>query len=99
MQGNLSFKDPVNLRINGRFEGNLEVRGTLAIGSTAIVKADILGDNIIEKSIRKDVEAFQKQPCGAKILIKKVHDPERFGVVEFKRDTIVSIQEKPKRPI
>ena len=47
MQGSLSFKDPVNLRINGRFEGTLEVRGTLTIGSTAAVKADIVGDNII----------------------------------------------------
>jgi excisionase family DNA binding protein len=47
MQGSLSFKDPVNLRINGRFEGNLEVKGSLTIGSTAAVKADIVGDSII----------------------------------------------------
>ncbi len=47
MQGSLSFKDPVNLRINGRYEGNLEVRGTLTIGSTAMVRADIIGDNIV----------------------------------------------------
>lgn len=47
MQGTLSFKDPVNLRINGRFEGNLETRGNLTIGTTAVVNADILGDNII----------------------------------------------------
>lgn len=47
MQGNLSFKDPVNLRINGKFEGVLETKGNLTIGSTAIVFADIAGDNII----------------------------------------------------
>ena len=47
MQGTLSFKDPVNLRINGRFEGNLDVKGSLTIGSTAVVKADIVGDNVI----------------------------------------------------
>lgn len=47
MQGTLSFKDPVNLRINGRFEGNLETRGNLTIGQTAIVLADIVGDNIV----------------------------------------------------
>jgi len=47
MQGNLSFKDPVNLRINGKFEGNLETRGNLTIGSSAIVSADIVGDNIV----------------------------------------------------
>ena len=47
MQGSLSFKDPVNLRINGKFEGNLEIKGNLTIGQTAIVVADIFGDNII----------------------------------------------------
>jgi len=47
MQGTLSFKDPVNLRINGKFEGNLETRGNLTIGSTAVVMAEIVGDNIV----------------------------------------------------
>ena len=47
MQGNLTFKDPLNMRINGRFEGNLETRGSLTIASTAVVSADIMGDNII----------------------------------------------------
>mgnify|MGYP001559297387 FL=1 len=47
MQGSLSFKDPVNLRINGKFEGNLDTRGNLTIGNTAIINADIIGDNII----------------------------------------------------
>jgi excisionase family DNA binding protein len=47
MQGTMSFKDPVNLRINGRFEGMLETRGNLTIGQSAVVLADITGDNII----------------------------------------------------
>lgn len=47
MQGSLVFKDAVNLRINGKFEGNLETRGTLIIGSTAVVSANIVGDNIV----------------------------------------------------
>jgi len=47
MQGSLSFRDPVNLRINGKFEGNLDTRGNLTVGSTAIINADIIGDNII----------------------------------------------------
>ena len=58
----------------------------------------ILGDNIIEKSIKKAVEDFRRQPKGAKVIIKEVPDPERFGVVELKNDKIVSIEEKPKRP-
>lgn len=40
-------KDPVNLRINGKFEGTLDAKGSLTIGSTAVVKADIIGDNVI----------------------------------------------------
>jgi excisionase family DNA binding protein len=47
MQGSMIFKDPVNLRINGRFEGTLESKGNLTIGSSAIVLADIIGDNVI----------------------------------------------------
>ncbi len=58
----------------------------------------MLGDNIVEKSIKKAVDDFKKQPCGARVLIKKVGDPERFGVVEFKGERIASIKEKPKRP-
>ena len=59
----------------------------------------ILGDNIIERSIKKAVEDFTNQPTGAKILIKEVSDPERFGVVEFdKGKRIKRIVEKPKKP-
>jgi glucose-1-phosphate thymidylyltransferase len=58
----------------------------------------ILGDNIIEGSIREAKENFDRQPSGAKILLKKVHDPERFGVPVFEGDKIVKIEEKPKAP-
>lgn len=47
MQGTISFKDPVNLRINGSFEGKLDARGNLTIGENAKVKANIHGDRII----------------------------------------------------
>lgn len=47
MQGTLSFKDPVNIRINGKFEGTLETKGNLTVGQSALVYADIVGDNII----------------------------------------------------
>lgn len=58
----------------------------------------ILGDNVIEKSIKKYVKKFEKQSEGARILIKKVDNPERFGVVEFKGKKIISIKEKPRKP-
>ena len=47
MQGTLMFKDPVNLRINGSFEGRLDTKGNLAIGENASVRADINGDDIV----------------------------------------------------
>ena len=47
MQGSLIFRDPVNLRINGKFEGTLETKGNLTIGQSAVVLADIIGDNIV----------------------------------------------------
>lgn len=58
----------------------------------------ILGDNIIEKNIINAVEAFKKQKDGAKILLKDVPDPERFGVPEIHNDKIIGIEEKPKKP-
>ena len=60
----------------------------------------VLGDNIIEKSIKKFVDRFRQQDSGGRILIKKVPDPERFGVVEFnkKKNRIIKIAEKPKKP-
>ncbi len=58
----------------------------------------VLGDNIIEKNIRKAVEAFQTQKGGAKILLKEVPDPQRFGVAALEGDRIVSVEEKPKEP-
>jgi len=58
----------------------------------------ILGDNIIERSIKAAVDDFRKQPKGARILLKKVEDPERFGVAEFKGKKLISIEEKPRKP-
>jgi glucose-1-phosphate thymidylyltransferase len=58
----------------------------------------VLGDNLIEKNIRKAVEAFRMQKEGAKILLKEVPDPERFGVPELRGDQVVRIEEKPKEP-
>ncbi len=58
----------------------------------------VLGDNIIEKNIRRAVKNFQKQKEGAKILLKEVSDPQRFGVPELRGDRIIRIEEKPKEP-
>ncbi len=58
----------------------------------------ILGDNIIEGSIADAVRDFERQERGAKILLKEVHDAERFGVAEINGDRIVGIEEKPAHP-
>ncbi len=58
----------------------------------------VLGDNLIEGSIRGAVEEFRRQERGARILLKEVPDAERFGVAEIRGDRIVGIEEKPKHP-
>ena len=59
----------------------------------------ILGDNVLEKSIRPAVEAFAAQGAGARVMLKEVPDPERFGVPRFDEDgKIEKIEEKPKTP-
>ncbi|MHC4377833.1 MAG: sugar phosphate nucleotidyltransferase [Planctomycetota bacterium] len=60
--------------------------------------AVVLGDNIIENNIKKAVEDFHAQGQGAKIMLKEVHDPERFGVAELAGDKVRNIVEKPKQP-
>jgi len=58
----------------------------------------ILGDNLVERSIRSHVERFAAQGTGAKILLKEVDDPWRFGVAQLRGDRIVGIEEKPRQP-
>ncbi len=58
----------------------------------------ILGDNIFTDELTPFAQAFHEQRGGAKILLKKVADPHRFGVAELKGEQILSIEEKPKQP-
>ena len=58
----------------------------------------VLGDNIIENNIRAAADAYRLQGRGAKILLKKVHDPERFGVPELDGEKVLNIEEKPSDP-
>lgn len=58
----------------------------------------VLGDNIIENNICRAVRAYRHQGGGAKILLKKVHDPQRFGVPELDGRRVVRIEEKPEEP-
>ncbi|HNV86216.1 MAG TPA: polymer-forming cytoskeletal protein [Candidatus Omnitrophota bacterium] len=83
MQGTISFKDPVNLRINGSFEGKLDTQGNLTIGENAKVKANITGDSIIiAGKVTGDIAARRSLSLVAPALVK--------GNV---RTPVISIQE------
>ena len=58
----------------------------------------VLGDNIIENNIIEAKRHFERQERGAHLLLKEVHDPERFGCPELLGEKIVGIEEKPKSP-
>jgi glucose-1-phosphate thymidylyltransferase len=58
----------------------------------------VLGDNILQKSIAAFARKFRHQGSGAKILLSKVSDPQRFGVPVFEGDRVVRIEEKPADP-
>ncbi len=58
----------------------------------------VLGDNIIEGDIRAAVTNFERHGKGAMVMLKEVHDPQRFGVPVFQNERIVRIEEKPKNP-
>lgn len=105
--------DFLQLLGNGREFGLKEIRYTYQLGEGGIADAlklaehfaedekfvVILGDNILEKPIKPYVDAFRKQEKGARILLKEVHDPERFGVPTFDGGRrIVKIDEKPREP-
>ena len=58
----------------------------------------ILGDNIFRDSIAPYVRSFQEQARGARLLLKQVHDPQRYGVAETEGTRVTRIVEKPREP-
>jgi len=58
----------------------------------------IFSDNIIEDDIKKACNSFKRQKSGAKIFLKEVKNPKRFGVAKIKDKKVISIEEKPKKP-
>ena len=110
--GGNSPGDFLKLLGNGKSFGLKELHYTYQEGSGGIAQAlglaedfadngkvvVILGDNIFEDNISQAVKDFEKQKLGIKLFVKKVPDPERFGVAEIKNKKIVNIEEKPKKP-
>ncbi|MBN2454993.1 MAG: NTP transferase domain-containing protein [Sedimentisphaerales bacterium] len=60
--------------------------------------AVILGDNIFQASLKTHVEEFASQVNGAKLFLKEVNEPQRFGVAQISGNKVISIDEKPKNP-
>ncbi len=69
-------------------------RGFAAGGRLAVV----LADNLFEDDLAPHLDAFRRQPSGARLLFKRVRHPERFGVPVFEGGRLVRIEEKPARP-
>ena len=104
--------DFLKLLGNGREFGLKDVHYTYQEGEGGIAEAlgltehfvdrdrvcVILGDNIFSADISRGVEDYLKQKSGAKIFLKEVDDPERFGVAELKGKNVVGIEEKPRKP-
>ena len=73
----------------------LALAENFAQGQPVIV---ILGDNIFESSLKSYTDKFIAQKTGARILLKQVPDPQRFGVAEISEGTVIGIEEKPEEP-
>jgi len=58
----------------------------------------ILGDNVVEYSIKPHAQRFRHQGQGAKVLLAQVENPKAYGVAEMDGDKVVRIVEKPKEP-
>jgi len=83
MQGSLSFVDPVNLRINGNFNGSLDTKGTLTIGEKAIIEANITGDNIvIAGRVTGDINAHRMLVLMPTAVLKGNISTPKLNIVE-----------------
>lgn len=58
----------------------------------------ILADNIFGGSIAEIIQHFRDQSEGARVVLKKVNDPERYGVAALDEKQVLFIEEKPKQP-
>ena len=83
VQGTLTFKDAVNLRINGKFDGTLDVKGNLTIGPTAQVTANINGENvIIAGKVNGKIVARERLTLLPTAVVQGEISPARLNVTE-----------------
>ncbi len=83
MQGTLKFRDPVNLRINGDFEGSLDTKGILTIGEGAVVSATIIGETIIiSGKVTGNITAHDKLTLTASAVVSGDISAPILGIEE-----------------
>lgn len=58
----------------------------------------VLGDNIAVRSIKAYVDVFRRQESGARVLLKEVSEPTRYGIAALDEEKIISVEEKPGKP-
>jgi glucose-1-phosphate thymidylyltransferase len=92
------FKCQFTYRVQDEAGGIAQALGLAREFAKTDKMAVILGDNIFEDELAEHVRAFEAQDRGARILLKEVPDPGRYGVAEVAGDRIVGIEEKPKAP-
>ncbi|MBI4431495.1 MAG: polymer-forming cytoskeletal protein [Candidatus Omnitrophica bacterium] len=103
MQGTIAFKDPVNLRINGSFEGKLDAKGNLTIGENARVKANINGDRvIIAGKVTGNINATESISIVAPALVRGDIAAPRLSIADGSifdgRISMTSAKEKQGSP-
>lgn len=83
MKGTLRFDDPVNLRINGEFEGTLDTKGTLVVGNKANIKANITGEIIsVAGTVDGDIRAFSSLTLDATARLTGDVETPKLSIAE-----------------
>jgi len=93
-----AFECEFTYRVQDRAGGIAEALGLARDFARGERIAVLLGDNIFQDELGVFIENFARQGRGARVLLKEVDDPERFGVAELSGDRIVGIEEKPAKP-
>ncbi|MGB3082372.1 MAG: polymer-forming cytoskeletal protein [Candidatus Omnitrophota bacterium] len=83
MQGTLRFDDPVNLRINGKFEGTLDTKGQLTVGQKADIKANITGESVsVAGNVSGNIRATELLKLDASAIVTGDVDVPRISIQE-----------------
>ncbi|MHC4195094.1 MAG: sugar phosphate nucleotidyltransferase [Planctomycetota bacterium] len=84
-------------RVQDEAGGIAQALGLAEVFSNEDSLAVVLGDNIFRDSLDGYAQNFINQKSGARIILKQVQNPQRFGIAEIKNDKIVRIEEKPQK--